>query len=351
MKKIAIFQADLKVGGIQRSLVNLLSSPILNNYEIDLFLFSREIFYDIDKFKKNVNIHFLKPFPYWFRLVPFFFIRHMSFYTGIQDQYEYVFDFDGFRQECAYCATRMKKAAKILWIHNDIEKELQFKRKYRILFLFFKDKYKFYDKFVAVSEGVVNSFKKCSRCHNAQVIVIPNIINVEEILDKSRQQSQVKVDPTKCNIVCVGRIYIQKGYDLLLQDFYTAYQKRKDLRCYIIGDGPDYLRYIRWVKAHGLQDVVYFLGNQKNPFSIMNQMDAFCLESRSEGQGMVLWEAKCLGLQLIFPKRLEKYNIYLEGVENVSRALIDLKKKGNEYDYLHEYHDYVEAQYDELLQN
>ncbi|MBD5489144.1 MAG: glycosyltransferase [Lachnospiraceae bacterium] len=350
MKKIAIFQADLKVGGIQRSLVNLLGSSILDEYHVDVFLFSRDIFYDTSSFKENIHIHFLKPFPYWFRCIPFSLIRRMKLYTEIKDQYDFAFDYDSYRQECAYCTTKMNCARKILWIHSDIEKELLFNWKYRILYLFFKEKYKFYDEFIAVSQGVIEPFRKHGN-KKAKIRIIPNIINVKQILSDCHEKTKLLIDSTKINIVCVGRIHIQKGYDLFLNDFLAAYKARKDLRCYIIGDGPDLYYYKKWIKRHALEDVVFFLGNQKNPFAIMNQMDALCLESRSEGQGMVLWEAKCLGLQLIFPKRLEKYNILLKGEENVREALINLVKKEKQYTYLEEYHDYIEKQYRELFLN
>lgn len=350
MKKIAIFQANLKVGGIQRSLVNLLNSSILDQYEVDVFLFSKEIFYNINGFKKNIHIYFLKPFPYWFRFVPFSLIRKVQYYTTVKDQYDYVFDFDSYRQECAYCTLKMKAAKKILWIHNDIGKELQFNKKYRFLYIFFRKKYKFYDEFVAVSEGVINAFRKYSGNGNAKIRVIPNIIDTKHIWAECQEQTDLTVDPHKINIICVGRIYVQKGYDLLLKDFYHAYNKRKDLHCYIVGDGPDLKRFQKWVKKHRLTAAVTFLGNQKNPFALMRQMDVFCLESRYEGQGMVLWEAKCLGLQLVFPKRLEKYNIYLKGVENIREALINLKRIEKQYCCLTEYQNYIEEQYKKLLE-
>ena len=44
MKKIAIFQYDLGVGGIQKSLINLLNNIDNDKYMIDLYLFSDEIF-------------------------------------------------------------------------------------------------------------------------------------------------------------------------------------------------------------------------------------------------------------------------------------------------------------------
>ncbi len=43
MKKIAIFQYDLGLGGIQKSLINLLNNLNLDKYEIDLYLFSCKI--------------------------------------------------------------------------------------------------------------------------------------------------------------------------------------------------------------------------------------------------------------------------------------------------------------------
>lgn len=350
MEKIAIFQADLKVGGIQRSLINLLESPILENYEVDVYLFSKDVFYDINNLRKNIHLYYLDPFPFWFRFIPFGIIRHMKFYSYIDKQYKYVFDFDSYRQECAYCTTKMEKAIKIMWIHNDVQQKLRFEKKYRILYFFFRGKYKFYDEFVAVSEGVVEPFRKCSRRIDSKITVIPNIINVRQILDKCHEETDVFVDSTKYNVVCTGKICLQKGYDFLLRDIYRAYQRRADLRFYIIGDGPDCNRYKKWVVKHGLSDVIFFLGNRENPFAIMNQMDAFCIESRYEGQGMVLWEAKCLGLRLIFPKRLEKYNICLTGVENVQTTLINSKKEEKKYDYLQEYHEHIKKQYRKLLE-
>ena len=42
MKKIAIFQYDLGMGGIQKSLINLLNNLEISNYDIDLYLFSKD---------------------------------------------------------------------------------------------------------------------------------------------------------------------------------------------------------------------------------------------------------------------------------------------------------------------
>ena len=349
MKKIAFFQSNLKVGGIQRSLVNLLKSHILDEYDVDVYLFSGEVFYDISSLPSNITIKYLKPFPYWCRFVPYRVLQKI--YNGLQleKKYDYVIDFDSYQQDCSLYTISQKNSKKIMWIHNDMQREYMYNEKYRILYHFFSSKFRYYDEFVAVSKGVVEPFKEKSGQLRKKIHVIPNLIDAYEIMQKSEIPTDVQIDQSKINIGCVGRIYVAKGYDLLLMDFEKAYQQRKELRLYIIGDGPDLKKYKKWVQEHGLGDVVFFLGNQKNPFNLLSRMDAFCLESRYEGQGMVLMEAKVLGLQLIFPKRLEKYNMGIAGVEDVVEALKKIKKEPHDFDDLKEYTEFIASEYRNLF--
>lgn len=349
MKRVAFFQSNLKVGGIQRSLVNLLKSHILDEYEVDVYLFSKNVFYDISSLPSNITIKYLKPFPYWCRFVPYEVLKKA--YNGLQldKEYDYVIDFDSYQQDCSLYTISQRNSKKIMWIHSDMQREYIYNKKYRVLFYFFSPKFCYYDEFVAVSEGVVDSFKKKSGQFGKKIRVIPNLIDTQEIVQKSKAQTDVQIDKSMFNIACVGRIYVAKGYDLLLLDFEKAYEQRRDLRLYIIGDGPDSKKYKRWVKKHGLNNVVFFLGNQKNPFNLLSQMDAFCLESRYEGQGMVLLEAKVLGLKLIFPKRLEKYNVGIQGVEDVAEAFKLIKKEPHNLDDLKMYTEFIATEYQKLF--
>ena len=348
MKKLAIYQSDLKVGGIQRSLVNLLKSGYLNNYLVDVYLFDKDIFFDLTGIKDNIKIHYLKPLPYWYRMVPFP-ILNKFVKVDVDEQYDYVIDFDGYRQDCALYVIQHKKSNKIVWIHNDIEKEYKYKLLYRILFFFFKRKFNLYDIVVGVSEGTIAPFKRMTKCEKKKYFVIPNIIDSNEIIEKSKSKCSFLVDKNKINIICVGRICLQKGYDYLLRDFKEAYSRNDKLRLYIVGDGPDKVRYENWVRSNKLDKVVIFTGNLQNPFSLEKEMDAFCMESRFEGQGIVFWEAKVLGLQVIFPKRLEKYNSGLYGTDNIINELAEMDKKEKNIDMLTEYHKNIQIKLTELL--
>ena len=55
LKKIAIFQTDLLVGGIQKSLLNFLNRFGGKDYLIDVYLFNEEKFYDVAKLPENIR--------------------------------------------------------------------------------------------------------------------------------------------------------------------------------------------------------------------------------------------------------------------------------------------------------
>ena len=153
MKKIAIFQYDLSMGGIQKSLINLLSNFDKRNYEIDLYLFDNNNFFD-----KNidVNIIYLKKYPYFCRFIPFNLLKTIT-KKQVNKEYDIVIDFNSYSMECAVNAVKTKAKKKIIWCHNDLEKKYENDLKYRILWFFFKKKYNYFDEVVAVSEGAKES--------------------------------------------------------------------------------------------------------------------------------------------------------------------------------------------------
>ena len=209
--------------------------------------------------------------------------------------------------------------------------------RYRVLWVFFKNKFHRFDEFVAVSDGIIQPFRNKTGMRDAKVTAIPNLINTAEIFEKCEMPIDFEVDPKKVNIASMGHLNHQKGYDIMLDQLKPVCQRRKDLSLYIFGDGKEHAALVEQAKQNGLEDVVHFMGYQPNPYPYLNRLDAFYLESRYEGQGMVLWEAKALGLPLIFPKRLEKYNMSLTGTDDIYDTLLHLQKTEKEKDDLHTY--------------
>ena len=143
MKRIAIFQKDMGIGGIQRSLLNMITNMDLTSYEVDLFLFAEPEICTKDELK-NINIHILRPLFYFNRLFSFSTLLKMYRYDLPEKEYDIAIDFNSYSNECALCTLAVNAKKRIMWIHNDIGIEFRNSLKYRILWTCFKEKYEYY---------------------------------------------------------------------------------------------------------------------------------------------------------------------------------------------------------------
>lgn len=346
MKKIAIFQTDLTVGGIQKSLINLLNNIDYSKYKIDLYLTGNNNYYG--NLNKNVKVIYLKKLPYFTRFVKFNILK--KFYKNkITESYDVAIDFNSYSMDTALACSSIKANKRVIWVHNDIEVKLRYEKKYKILYHFFKGKYEYFDIFVGVSKGAITSFERLNHFKNKEYLVIPNLIDTSEIVLKSKESCNTTVDNNKVNIVSTGRICYQKGFDILINYISLLSTVRKDFHLYIIGDGEKFNSYKQLVNKLNLNNYITFLGSLKNPYNVMNMMDAFILTSRFEGQGMVFLEAKCLGLDIIMPRHLEKY-VDIKGTDDVLKSLKEIKKNNHKkIDMLSAYNKDILEKIDELL--
>ena len=338
MKRIAFFQDNLDVGGIQKSLVNLLRNFDYEHFQVDLYLSDRRSFWQVD-FPPQLNIKYLKHIPRICSFIPFDTARTMvSLDFGDCGEYDLAVDFNSYQFSCALCVLTVPGKRRVMWIHNNVSIKLENEWKYRVLWYNFKDKFKYYDGFVGVSQGVIEPFMASSGMFDtAKFNVMQNTIDTAEIYSKAREATDFAPDPNKLNFVAIGRLCHQKGYDIMLEAFAKASRQRDDLHLYIIGDGDKrfFLEYQR--DSLGLTDKVTFLGQQTNPFRYMDKMDAFVSTSRYEGQPLNVMEAKALGLPLYCAKNLEKYSEGLEGYEDIVSALVSARRQTKTRDDLREY--------------
>jgi len=349
MKKIAILQSDLNVGGIQKSLINILGEIDYSKCMVDVYLFDRGVFFDLPE-HENLRIMQCDAYPMLYRLVYFKLLRKLFPSVKTDTQYDVAIDFNSYRNECSVAASTVKAKKRVSFIHNDVKIKRENEIKYRVLWHFFKGKFKFFDEFAAVSPGIVDSFRELTGTHSKKITVIPNHINTAEIFDKAKRETDFTVDPAKYNLCTVGRLCHQKGYDILLGYMQEVFAKRQDMHLYFIGDGPDREALENQAKELGIWEHVTFLGNQQNPFCYMDKMDGFVLTSRYEGQGMVIWEATALGLELFISRNLEKYNPGIEGREDIVDALSGAERREKVYDDLHEYNENIRRTFAELIE-
>lgn len=350
MKQIAFFQTDLRVGGVQKSLVNILNDIDFTKCCVDVYLFDEQCFFDLPA-HENLHIKYLPSPPGFFRLIYFGLARALLKDVTGGKPYDVAVDFNSYQNECAAGVINANAKKRVMWIHNDVEIKRHNEPKYRVLWHFFKGKLKYYDEFVAVSPGIVDGFRRVSGIWDKPITPIPNHIDTGEIFRKAKLEVDFSVDSSKLNLCSVGRLCHQKGYDLLMGYLAEVRKIRTDFHFYLIGDGPDRAALEAQIKSLGLGDCVTLLGNQANPFCYMDKMDGFVLTSRYEGQGMVIWEAKTLGLPLYISKNLEPYNPGVAGCEDIVQALAAAKKPEQKvYDDLADYNGEITRLADAVLE-
>lgn len=338
MKRIAIFQSDLGVGGIQKSIINLLKNMDYKAAHVDLYLSERAEFWSVD-FPGELNVKYLEPVSPVFKFLPFELGKRLAApdFSSVEE-YDLAIDFNSYQFSCAVGACTIPAKKRVMWVHNNVEIKLNNEWKYRVLWNAFKGKFRYYDKFICVSQALVEPFRRMSRVGDKDFAVIENYIDVAEIRSKAEELPEgFAVDPACMNFVALGRLCHQKGYDMMLDIFAKACCVRDDIRLYIIGGGEDEQSLKQQAEELGISDRVFFLLNQSNPYAYMSMMDAFISTSRYEGQPLNIMEAMAVGLPLYCSKNLEQYSRGLRGKEDMVSALINAQKEEKRPDDLAEY--------------
>lgn len=326
----------MRVGGIQRSLHNLLTviaeDERFEDVYVDVFISDdKDAFYQIPK-SERISVIYTQKLPYWNRFIPFDIAKSVfaSKCKVTDKEYDLAIDFNSYWNECAIGAILANAKKRVCWIHNDVEIKKNEEWKYSVLHFFFKDKYRYFDSMVAVSEGVVAPFYKVNKSLICECSVIGNLVNTELIQEKLSNAAHAEIaEDRKKELISVGRLCHQKGYDLLIGEIKGLVNERNytDFHLTIVGDGPDRETLQELVKHSQLSGYVNFVGNQDNPYEYMAAADAMVMCSRYEGQGIVFWEAKALGLPVIIPEHLEKYTGGIDGSADLQQAIIDIPKR------------------------
>ena len=203
------------------------------------------------------------------------------------------------------------------WLHTDytISNPVS---KYSKLF---QEIYLKFDKIIGVSNDVIKEFLKYYKANDTDVVY--NLIDKEKIISGSLKE-KVNYPKDKLNLVTVGRMHYQKGYDRLIEvlNRLNIENKLSNVLVHIVGDGPDELKLRDLVSKYNLQDKVKFLGRKANPYPYIASADLFLLPSRYEAYSIVVLETLVLKVPILACRVLsidetlkEKYGMVVENSE------------------------------------
>lgn len=325
MKKILIVSPHLIVGGVEKALINMLKAIPLDEYNVTVRFvkmtggFSADLPSDIEyseiaiaeankqillcggakatikrlfkqgKFLQAIKVGCLKvsghPFPEY--------LGKFEDIPNDDNDYDYAVCYHMHMPFLvAYIAEKVNAENKICWIHNDFATTN--------LNLSSIDKYfTKYNQFYGVSVQLVNEFVERLPQYKDKIKVFYNIINKQDIIEKGDLPLAVPFAKDKLNIISVGRLNHQKGFDMAIEVANELKLNNIDFVWYIVGEGEEYKVLCSLIAKYNLADCFKLVGVDANPYKYMKNCDIYVQPSRHEGFVTTISEAKLFNVPII----------------------------------------------------
>lgn len=294
-KKCLLFTGvNLKLGGIEKSLVNLVNKIDKNKYQVTIILEDAkgEL---LEKLDKSIKVKEFKVSNNKNKI-----IRKA---TNILRRCMYaLFNYHTFDFSCCYATYSYSgnKISKLSSINNSIYVHSDYSYIYPDLedFRRFFDTRGIYD-FKTIFFVSLESCRKFTKIYPSlknRCFVFNNFINLEEIEALSKEKISLTKPRGKTLFVFVGRL---DDASKKLGRAFKLVANLDNVILWVVGDGPSREDYVKEVKKLKIEDRVVFVGSKINPYPYMKKGDYLILTSLYEGFPVVYLEGLALKKKLI----------------------------------------------------
>lgn len=295
LKKIVFFANDLRLGGIENALVNLLNNIDYSKYDVTLILEKKSgILLD----KINPRVHVKE-----YKIANFKFVIFRKIYNFLKRFLWSLFNKNRYDFSCAYATYSLmgSKLSKIassnscLYVHSDYT---YLYNKEELLNFFDKRDIVNFNSIVFVSNESRDNLVKYYPMISDKSFVINNFIDIKRIISLSKEH--ISLNKThEFLFVFVGRLDEDSKKISRLLNIIKLLKSNYSVELWIIGDGPDKDNYEKFIHDNNLEDNVKMLGAQMNPYPYMKKADYIILTSRYEGFPVIYLEAIALERKII----------------------------------------------------
>lgn len=309
---------ELSIGGSQRVLVNLANAFVKEGYIVHFCLFKKrgELLQNLNK---EIIIHDLNStrvltgvFSYFSLIcqlnpnVVFTGITHVNIITSLLIPF--------------FRLISVKSIFVSRESNNPSIRAKYIKKSKRLDFVYSKTISNF-DLIIAQSKFMRNDLINAYGLKSNNVKVVNNPLDYKSIQIKAIERIKEKfIHPNKINIVSVGGLRYQKGFDLLLKLVKASID---DYHFHIVGEGAERENISQLILEAKIQNKVTIHGSKKNPYKYIYQADLVVLSSRYEGFPNVILEANACGKFVIaFKSPGVDDEIITEGLNG---SLVDFK--------------------------
>ncbi|UMB55465.1 glycosyltransferase [Lutibacter sp. A64] len=315
MKKILFFVESLHCGGAERSLLSLLNNLDYSGYEVRLMVLKKGG--EFEQFvPKHLTIESVAINLSLIARIKFKIARVLNFkekthnaqlFWKIAKNKVPKLDLDidiaiawGQGFATYFVAEKIMAKKKFAWVNIDFAKAgYNIKIDTPI--------YNKFDKIVGVSVFVKESMQKFIPPN--KVISIRNIIDKDDILKRAEDKVSIKFSTDSINIVSIGRLAIQKGFELSVQAAKILSDLGFNFRWYIIGEGNERAYLEKLIKELNLENKFILLGFRDNPYPYVKMCDVYVQTSHFEGLGRTLIEASILNKPIVTTNFPTAYSI------------------------------------------
>ena len=342
---------SLRIGGAEKSLITILNLLDYSKYDVDLYLLNHSgEFYNMipkqvnvldedKKYKVFINNRKKAVFKYlakfdiksafytlvWLIGVLCSRITKQKLYIGwscikkllkpIDKDYDVSIAFLE-RKTVYFNIDKVYSDKKICFIHNDYSK-------YPYNYKLDKKYFNYYDKIATVSDNCKDALINIFPEYEEKFFVIKNMVSKDLISKLSKEKiKNYVIDDKYTNIVSVGRLAYQKGFDISIEICNKLIKKGLKVRWYTIGEGEERQKLEQDIKKYNLEECFILVGADSNPYKWMKKADIYVQSSRFEGHSVTMMEAKKIE-KVIIASDIPDFREQLKGDKGIIAKNVD----------------------------
>ena len=297
-KNILFIHPDLRGGGAEKVLVNLLNTLDRNRYTITLLtIFEEGVNKKLLESHIEHKVIFKKVFRGW-SIIQKLFTPEYLFKKLVKKDYDIIVAYlEGVPTRIVGGCTNPKTKI-ISWVHVDLTNfsiDKVFRSKSEMAKI-----YNRYNAIVGVSKTAMNSLQQIVTVPETKCHVIHNVVDTKLILRQGAEPiDDITVDREIMNLCSVGRLTRQKGYGRLMSIVKKLAEEGFKFHLYIIGQGELEQDLKKTITKFHIQKYVTLLGFKSNPHKYVKQSDLFVCSSYEEGFSTAVTESVILGTPVI----------------------------------------------------
>ncbi len=321
MKNLLISTFDMEVGGVERSLISMLTNFDYSSYNVDLMLYSHtgefmellpktpNLLQESKSYKTfrmsigqiirngNLPIGIVRLFSKYkaslhsssengYKQMQYMWKYSLPFLPKLDKKYDVAISY---LWPHYFVAEKVNAKTKIAWIHTDfstVDTDI-------VLDLTMWNKF---NHIIAVSEECKNSFLNKYPSLTSKVKVMENITSPQFVRTLSEEiVENPMIDDNRFKMISVARFSHAKGIDNAVKALKILKDKGyEDIAWYVVGYGGDEEMIRELIDKYELKDSFILIGKKTNPYPFMKAADLYVQPSRYEGKAVTVGEAQIL---------------------------------------------------------